>query len=40
MDDAREKISDFRIAQATKPLTDVSSDNAEQANAEQTNEAA
>lgn len=32
MDDAREKISDFRIAQATKPLTDVSSDNAEQTN--------
>lgn len=31
MDDAREKISDFRIAQATQPLTVVSSDNAAQA---------
>ncbi|MDO4174798.1 MAG: hypothetical protein Q4D42_08530 [Eubacteriales bacterium] len=30
MDDAREKISNFRIAQATKPLTEISSDNAEQ----------
>ena len=30
MDDAREKISKFRIAQATKPLTEISSDNAEQ----------
>ena len=32
MADAREKISNFRIAQATKPLTDISSDNAEQTN--------
>ena len=30
MDAARKDIANFRIAQATKPLTDVSSDNAEQ----------
>lgn len=32
MDAARKDIANFRIAQATKPLTDVSSDNAEQTN--------